>query len=205
MEKSSESKIFQKLFVILMFFCIAASAIRKEQEIMLVTGIPTEYVEEQISITKGINQILEDSKHIYILFDSSNDGIVQVYSREGNYQKTIQCYSHMNGRFQIAVHDQNFYLRDKEGSLYRYYDGEFIEFIDSRQAASLRKRIDFETSSPNYELRFGSVWKINDDESKCIVERPLGSVLSQSNALLISSLAIIAFGGYLTFKRSFKK
>ena len=205
MEKGSASTTFRRLFLILLLFCIAVSVIRKEHEIKLVAGMPAEYVQEQISITKSIDQIVEDCNYIYVLFDSSKDGIVQVYSQEGYYQKSIQCYSHMNGRFQIAVHDQNFYLRDKEGSLYRYYDGTFIEFIDSRQAASLRKRIDFETSSPNYALRFGSVWRINDDESRCIIERPLGSALSQSNVLLVSSLLIIAFGGYLSFKRSSKK
>lgn len=201
MDNKSKSTVFQILFIVVTVLNLLISSLQNEK-VAMVSGIPVEYVDKKISAIKDINQVAEDSNHIYILYDNSNDGIVQVYSQSGEYQKTIQCYSHMNGIFRIAVHDDIFYLCDKEGSLYCYYDGEFVEFIDSRKAASLRKSIVFETSSPNLDLRFGSVWKVGGQEDICIVEGPFSAMLYPSNLIPILGILVIFAVGIL---RMFRK
>lgn len=164
-------------------------------------GNPRVYVDKDELSRKSIDQIVDDGERIYLLLDD-HQGVVQVYSIDGEYQNSIAFYKHINGAFRIAVQDGIFYVCDKEGSLYLFSCGEFIEFIDYQSGAALRKSIDFESASTKYTIQAGSVWKISGDERICVISRPLTAMLYQDHLMVFLGLSAIMFFGIL---RALKK
>ena len=152
-------------------------------------GAPVVYLKESELSNYSIHQIVDDGTYIYLLIDD-HKGIVQVYDTDGNYQKSIAFYSHLNGAFRIAISNGMFYVCDKQGNLYQFRDGEFMEFLSYKDGELQRKSIDFESNSLRYYVRSGSVWVNTQDGSSCIIKNPTADLQLFNHVMNIGLFAI---------------
>ena len=188
------------LFALLFIFGILPKSTSSESLSALICGIPVFSSEYFDSSNLSIDQIVEDENHVYILF-GEHTGLVQVFDTKANYQYTIKFYEHLNGAFRIAAQNGLLYVRDMRGNVYIIQNAGCVQFIESENAAVLRKTIDFGSHSNHFELRFGSVWYVNENEEYCFLHRPLISVIYQDNMLFIFTIGMLfTFSIYTIFK-----
>ena len=149
--------------------------------------VSTEYPE----IALSIEQVVDDGHFMYILYHHSN-GIVQVCDLEGEYLYTVFFYCHMNGGFSLAIEDSRLYVQDMRNNVYIFYNGEFESFIERKDAEKQFSHIDFRkmSSSSNYEVVSGAIWKITEHKRICIVNRPSENQVSLQS-LLPSLIAVL--------------
>ena len=147
-------------------------------------------------ISCSIDQIVEDDRYIYVLF-GEHKGNVQVFDLDGVYQYTAYFYTHMNGAFRLAVDNHALYVRDEHHNVYILQNGAFVSFVAKENAADFLEMLNFDASSENYEVRLGSIWKVNGEEKECVVERPLIAILYQNDFMFFAKIAIIAIFGII--------
>ena len=144
----------------------------------------------------GIEQVVSDGQRVYVLYTSRN-GVVQVYDYNGIYLYSMRLYAHLNGAFAMAVDGNMLYIEDYHGDIYVFKDGEFAEFLRSDAADAIREEIPYSTFEKNtegYEIRKGSVWRIEGDTQTCIVNRPAQTGIFQNNMdNLITIFVFIVF------------
>lgn len=175
----------------ILLVCVFLKAVRSEQNAQpLLEGMPLEYIQEDPLLRLSIDQIASDESRVYVLFDKY-EGIVQIYSTEGVYEKTLAFSGSTNGAFKIAVKNAVLYVCDKTGNLYLFEDGTFLEFIKRSDGEAMRKDIDFESNSARYVLRWGSVWDVSGEKAKCIIHRPVSTILSQGNLITVLGIGTI--------------
>ena len=174
--------------ILLAIFC---STMPKSDDYIVdvIYGKPTFFMEETKSPFQSSQQIVDDGRFIYILVDD-HKGVVQVYNTNGTYQNSIAFYSHLNGAFRIAVFEETFYVCDKQGSLYLFQNGNFVEFLSYMKAEAFRKSVDFEQNSSKYCIEKGSVWEKIRDGNVCIIERPIFFFQSSGGFLPICVILI---------------
>ena len=78
-----------------------------------------------------------------------------------------------------------------------FKDGEFIDFLRDDAADAIREEIPYSTFEKNtkgYEIRSGSVWRIDGETQTCIVNRPARTGIYQNNMdKLITIFGFAAF------------
>lgn len=125
-----------------------------------------------------ITQILDDGNRMYVLVDSYR-GYIQVFDLNGEYQYTLSFYHTLNGSFDMSINDNALYVRDSKHNIYVFHDGEFFAFIPKGDADLVFDGQDFNASSKRYEIRMGSVWRIDLEKPICVIQRSLHSFLYQ--------------------------
>lgn len=186
---------FAVLFALLI--CLAAmyiSARESEKYPQPCQGVPAVWDAEGAPEDHGIHQIAEDGTFLYILSDEHN-GVVQVYDLEGNYRHTLAFYAHLNGAFRIAAETDTLYVRDMRQNLYIFRDGQFEEFLNRRDAAAALEGLDFDGDHPDYEIRDGSVWRVENGEETCVLHRPKSAAAYRRNVTLVSGVIVFALLG----------
>lgn len=190
--KKNISKVCEVLFFvalgILVLFVTAkdSSAYPKASQ-----GKPVVYVQQRIDKLHGCAQVADDGKNIYLLIND-HKGLVQVYDTLGNYEKSIVLYSHTNGAFKLAEQKGMIYICDKEGSLYLFKQGSFVEYIVYSEAAQLRKSIDFENYSSSYYQKNGSIWRTVEEQPICVIQGELSPELHLGNPIIMLTGVILA-------------
>ena len=186
---------------ILLFFITALMAILCIQHICpidlraKVIGKPICVKRQTAILNTGIDQILTDSQHIYVVHGGY--GVVQVYDLQGEYQKSIAVYSHRNGRVRIAVDSGHLYICDKKYNVYIFTDGEFDSYFDSANAEPFLSNLSFDENSDAYSLKSGSIWHTDGSGSACIIiARPAWLSLYQNGLgdLIVLSFILILAG-----------
>lgn len=138
-------------------------------------GKPTVSIDYPNLHKSSVEQVLVDENHMYILPHHSN-GIIQVCDINGEYEHTMFFYENINGSFAMDMVDDVLYVRDNKRNVYVFRDGVFDCFMKKSEAEML-SYVDFRSgeSSPGYEIRGSSIWKITDSGEECIVAETQGN------------------------------
>lgn len=145
-----------------------------------------------------VSQIVSDDNRIYVLFGTYS--VVQVYTHEGEYLYTISVYNHLNGRTEIAAHNNYLYIRDKIGNVYVFSSDCFVERIDRTEQANLPTMLSFGISDSAYSVRLGSIWESETiDSAKCVIQRPIILSIYQNNTIFLMKLILVMIAGFVLF------
>ena len=165
-------------------------------------GKPVQFTEASVMPYSSIEQVVSDGQHVYILY-TSRKGVVQVFDSDGSYLHSFRLFAHQNGAFMMAVVDSVLYIRDYNADIYVFKDGEFVEFLTNDAADAVRTSIQhdaFEKNTAGYEVKQGSVWYVDGETQKCIVNRPAATGMYQNNVdklVVVIVLAAIAVMRYM--------
>ena len=157
-------------------------------------GKPERFKNDTAMLRAGIEQVVADAEHIYVLYNSAY-GVVEVYDLSGNYLYSLRLYKHLNGAFHMAVKDDTQYIQDCRNNIYVFRDGEFIEYLENDEASSVEAVIpysQFEANTAGYVIKKGSVWYQDGESMKCIVSRPVSSAVFQNNLDKLFGILLIA-------------
>lgn len=150
----------------------------------------------------SIDQIVETDGEIIILY-GEHKGNVQVFDKNGNHKYSLYLQKHLTGAFRIAAGDSGFYVQDDDHNVYVFNNGIFVGFYRSDTAMSIIDSISFNDYSPNYVVRYGSVWRVDGDNRICIINRPRIAMLYQNDlSFYLSLVFVVAFG--ILFRRKTK-
>lgn len=198
---SKKWSIIKNVVIVILVIGVALSMIFKPDDDTkgfpdAIWGKPVLFEDDSVMPNSGIEQVVSDGQRVYVLYTSRN-GVVQVYDYDGNYLHSMRLYAHMNGAFKMAVKDNLLYIQDFHGDMYVFKDGEFTEFLRNDAADAIKEEIPYSTFEKNtegYEIRKGSVWRIEGDTRTCIVNRPAQTGIYQNNMNnLITILLFMAF------------
>ena len=170
-----------------------------------VWGKPVVFEDDSVMPNSGVEQVVSDGERVYVLYTSRN-GVVQVYDYNGTYLYSMRLYAHMNGAFSMAVDGNMLYIKDYHGDIYAFRNGEFTDFLKNDAADAIKKEIPhstFEKNTEGYEVRSGSVWRIEGAIQTCIVNRPAQTGIYQNN--LDNLIIIVAFMSFALFFWYFQK
>lgn len=201
---SVKNVVYILLLIYLTSICFRSLSKEPKDQPARLYGVPTITSSYSVLENCSIDQIVEDDQFIYVLY-GNHDGNVQVFDLNGNYQYSAYFYCHLNGAFSIAAQNNMLYVRDEHRNIYILGNGKFYSFVEEEDAADLLSSIDFNETSENYEVRFGSIWIVNDKVEKCIIKRPFHSALYQNNFMFILSLCIPAALGLFFYFNKKKK
>lgn len=166
-----------------------------------VYGKPTIIAEHIEFESSPVSQIVDDGTHLFIMVDSHR-GYIQVYDLLGNYQETISLYEpFLNGVFNMATDSDMLYVRDPEGNVYAFCSGEFIEFVSQDNVPIWIKEMNYKDDSEHYRIRFGSIWRIDEHEQTCVVQRSLKAIIYQYNLNWLITVIVLLFFGFAIKKR----
>ena len=167
-------------------------------------GQPKIVVRDSDLMCTSIAQVVSDDSSIYVLFGQYS--IVQVYSKEGEYQYTISVYNHLNGETEIATLNGSLYVLDKVGNVYIFRDGSLSEFIDSTASLNVKQTIPFGKSDSNYLVQLGSIWFASaTGEAYCAIQRPFWLSIYQGSTLWLCMLFLIILSWVILTFPDFKK
>ena len=164
-------------------------------------GKPVQFTDDSVMPYSSIEQVVSDSQHVYVLYTSSK-GVVQVFDSDGNYLYSFRLFAHENGAFMMAVVDSVLYIRDYNADIYIFKGGEFVEFLTNDAADTIREKIPhniFEKNTTGYEIKKGSVWYVDEETQKCIVNRPASTGLYQNSidklimVIVLGAIAVICY------------
>lgn len=165
-------------------------------------GKPVQFTEASVMPYSRIEQVVSDGQHVYILY-TSRKGVVQVFDSDGSYLHSFRLFAHQNGAFMMAVVGSILYIRDYNADIYVFKDGEFVEFLTNDAADAVRTSIQhdaFKKNTAGYEIKKGSVWYVDGETQKCIVNRPAATGMYQNNVdklVMVIVLAPIAVMRYM--------
>lgn len=188
--------IFLSLILLLTLTMLSNENLSEQDNVSRILGKPTISFQYSDISSSSIDQIVSDNRFLYILY-GEHDGNVQVFDLNGNYQYSAYFYTHLNGSFKIAAHNDMLYVRDKRRNVYCIKDGECVEFLAEADAHYYLNLLDFNAHSNNYQVRLGSVWKLSESGDTCIIQRPWYSLLYQNNLLFLLSIALVAVMGII--------
>lgn len=198
---SKKLSVLKNVIVVILMIGVALSLIFRPDDDTkglpnAIWGKPVLFEDDSVMPNSGIEQVVSDGQRVYVLYTSRN-GVVQVYDYSGIYLYSLRLYAHMNGAFKMAVKDNLLYIEDYHGDMYVFKDGEFTEFLRNDAADAIREEISYSTFEKNtegYEVRSGSVWRIDGDTQTCIVNRPAQTGIYQNNMdNLITIFVFMAF------------
>ena len=170
-------------------------------------GRPVQFEDDSVMPNSGIEQVVTDGQWVYVLY-TSRTGVVQVYDYGGTYLYSMRLYAHSNGAFKMATKDQVLYIEDYHADIYVFKNGEFTEFLKDDAADAIRAEIPystFEKNSEGYEIKNGSVWRVDGQMQTCIVNRPAQTGIYQNNMdrlILFFGLAAFALVYWYFRKKS---
>ena len=198
---SKKLSVIKNIVVVILMIGVVLSMMFKLDDDMkglpdAVWGKPVVFEDDSVMPNSGVEQVVSDGERVYVLYTSRN-GVVQVYDYNGTYLYSMRLYAHMNGAFKLAVKDNLLYIQDYHGDMYVFKDGEFTEFLRNDAADAIKEEIpysSFEKNTEGYEIRKGSVWRIEGDTQTCIVNRPTQTGIYQNNMNnLITILLFMVF------------
>lgn len=165
-------------------------------------GTPTVVMESVDLSDTRIRKIVHDDHFVYVL-SYNRTGYVQVYDWNGEYQQTLLFYGPSpNGGFHIASVNNTVYVQDNEDNLYVLKGCEIEAFIEKNsspeQWRAICDTVDFQTASDKFVVRQGDIWRIENDNELCVVDRPFKAFVFQYSldwvfmmiAMLIVALSI---------------
>ena len=178
----------KKVVIIILIIVVALSLIFRPNDDTkglpdAIWGKPVQFEDKSVMPNSGIEQVVSDGQRVYVLYTSRN-GVVQVYDYSGIYLYSLRLYAHMNGAFKMAVKDTVLYIEDYHADIYVFKDGEFIDFLRDDAADAIKEKIPYSTFEKNtkgYEIRSGSVWRVDGETQTCIVNRPVKTGIYQNN------------------------
>ena len=109
---------------------------------------------------KGLDKVIVMSGRNAYKATGAWDVVKKAFDENGMYQYTASFYKHTNGVFGMAVHDGILYVRDCIHNIYSLKDGILIEFYERDAVPVWMQQLDFQASSPDFQVRFGSVWYV---------------------------------------------
>lgn len=141
-------------------------------------GVPVK-IEEYVDFSAyRIEKILDDGKRMYVLIND-HEGYIQVFDLEGIYQYTLSFYNSGKGALTMAMEANNLYVIDRENNVYIFQDGDFVEFVEYNNANRQLQQLNRNDFSKRYEIRLGSVWRIDGQEAICVIQRSFKSFIYQ--------------------------
>lgn len=151
-----------------------------QEELPKKTYGPPQIITEYVSFNhKPIEQIVDDGQYMYVLADNHN-GYIQVYTLDGEYQHTLSFYRpSINGTFNMVVDSDMLYVFDMHKNLYVFKQGDFISYIKNTEASQPSIETNFNNASDRYEIRFGSIWRVDQEKPECVVNRSVQGFISQ--------------------------
>lgn len=204
-EDREPSPVLKKLVIFVLIYALIAGNVKAMLDTAPGSKPRTEGI-PNISYTYSaleycsIDQIVETDSEIYILY-GENKGNVQVFDQNGNYKYSLYFKKHLNGVFRIAAHDTTLYVRDDAYNVYVFLNGAFQKFYRRENAIDILDSIDFNNHASDYAVRFGSVWRVDENEQTCIIKRPLLSMLYQNNLMFYISLFFASAVGFVFRKK----
>lgn len=153
-------------------------------------GKPVVSYEELNLYHEPFQKVLDDGTFVYVMY-GRHTGVIQVYDQKGTYQHTLYFYEHMNGAFDMTMDEKFVYLMDMKHNLYVLQSGQCIDFIENERCNQLIESLDFEVTSMNYEIRFGSIWDISGNDTICIVYRPEWHLFFQYGGYIVLILFFV--------------
>lgn len=142
----------------------------------------------------SMEAVVDDGQRLYVLYTHLN-GIIQVYDLNGNYQHTLYFYCHQHGGFSIAAEETTVYVKDMDGNLYIFEDGEFQSFVYEKHIQGLLDSVDFSKQSEDYVIREDGLYKKTESVEQCIVSLENQKTIKQTKNVYmwIAALAAIFF------------
>lgn len=191
--------IIKKVVVVILIIGVAFAVILQPNDDTkglpdAIWGRPVQFKDDSVMPNSGIEQVVSDGQRVYVLFTSRN-GVLQVYDYSGTYLYSVRLYAHSNGAFAMAVEGNTLYIQDYHGDIYVFKNGEFTEFLKDDAADAIRDRIpysNFEKNTEGYEIRKGSVWRIDGESQTCIVNRPAQTGIYQNNVDKLVTVFVLA-------------
>lgn len=159
-------------------------------------GLPAIITEYYSFDSLRISQIVDDGTYLYVLHDSG--GYVQMFDLNGNYKQTISLFNpSTKGVFDMAVDSGKLYVRDPAQNIYVFVSGDFVEFISNSEE---QKEVpeEYGQNSDQYIIRHGSIWKVNEQEEKCIVRRSLIAIANQYHLVWLFNVVVFLIVGICT-------
>ena len=136
-------------------------------------------MKDRLSFNSHISQIIDDGTYVYIMADC-HQGYLQVYDLSGTYIETVSFYDpSLNGVFSMEIDSDILYVQDPDQNIYVFQAGKFVEFISKSNVPQHIQEKRFKESSDRYEIRFGSVWRVNGEEETCMIQMPWNVVFYQ--------------------------
>ncbi len=135
--------------------------------------------------------------HIYVLFDGKS--ILKCYTKDGTYLHSFYFKQGNNGSAHLRFANNRLFLTDRENNLYELNGAEIVSYYAFEDRAVWEQEIEisyadwgikgFGENIDDYSLRFGSLWKTEDDSDEvCLIQRPLWAILA--NDVLLFSLGL---------------
>lgn len=118
----------------------------------------------------AVDQIIEAGEFLYVLPDD-NDGFVQVYDLKGSYQHSLFFLEESKGAFTMAAEGDMFYVENQSGDVFVFRNGEFLEYVQRKQAKDRYDHIEFvwQGSTPGYVIRGTDLWRVSEDREELVM------------------------------------
>ena len=182
---------------------------------MLQNGNPTEYYEKR-NIFSDITEIAVESDYLYVLYGDA--GVIEVYTLNGDYQKSYAFYTQRSGKAQLHRNYEGIWLEGKDNTLYHFQNGTFIKKLGNLDVLNKSDLLDgpVERTDKNedfYRLSFvirSVVRESADGDTTVILRWPFYDFFSQRLSLfflpaLLSIPLFVLYANKSQRERSEKK
>lgn len=198
----AKAKILSLLVILVLVGCSFVvsilGSIRPYELNVTTVAEPTVIIRSNDFLCTGVTQIVSDEKCVYVLF--GNYSVIQAYTRTGDYLYSISVYNYLNGRTEIATKDNLLYICDKIHNIYVFDQKELVQFIDSDNSSSIRRKVLFGVSDKDYLVKRGSIWFAPTDQPPIqIIKRPYWLMLYQDGYLDLFRFACVVVVGIILF------
>lgn len=192
---------FALIIVLIVLFCVVFLLNQLEYicpaELSIeAVGSPVVIQQKNRNLFARIRQVVSDGKFVYVAFGQY--GAIQVFDLNGHYQYTISVYSssQKNGWIGLAAQNGMLYVKDKAYNVYIFSGDKLLAFMEASDAEQQLGDIVFDGNSPDYIIRWGSVWHNGESVDQCVVKRPIWMVYYQNYVgIILIWLIVMAFAG----------
>lgn len=162
----------------------------------LVLGVPQKDSTNSMHYFNTLTNCAITDKHIYILFDTNQE--LMCYDIHGNYLHSFYFKQFKNGGSDLHRKGNIVYLEDRRHNLYVFENAEFIQYLDVQsltpEVLNFESHYDLQRDQRKnctgdlLYIKSGSIWISNGNNTKCILHRPVWTLLMHHARPLIGFL-----------------
>jgi hypothetical protein len=98
---------------------------------VLQEGNPKEFREKR-NVFSDVSEIAVESDYLYVLYGEA--GVIEVYTLDGDYQKSYAFYTRRSGKAQLHRNNEGVWLEGKDNTLYQFQNGTFVKKLEGLDA-----------------------------------------------------------------------
>lgn len=162
-------------YLLLLMFCVliinvVTSERKQSREPIRFTDRPVFSTEFEDRKPYAFDQIIEAGEYLYVL-PVNNNGFIQVYDLMGNYRHSLFFLEESKGVFTMAAEGDTFYVENQSGDVFVFRNGEFLEYVQRKQAKERFEHIEFvwQGSTPGYVIRGTDLWRVSADGEELVM------------------------------------